>query len=136
MYEQEESMPLVKIETRRWMTPEIKQAALDAVHEALVIAFKVPDHDRNQRIIEYAPEDFEGSSGRGKCFTIITIDAFAGRSLEAKRKLYQELAARLGVAGIPPTDLIVVVHDVPIENWGMRGGQAACDIDMGFKIQV
>jgi phenylpyruvate tautomerase PptA (4-oxalocrotonate tautomerase family) len=129
-------MPLVKIETRRWMTRETKQAVLDGVHEALVAAFKVPNSDRNQRIIEYAPEDFEGSSGKGEHFTIITIDAFAGRSLEAKRKLYQELASRLGAVGIPVADLMVVVHDGPLENWGLRGGQAACDIDMGFKIQV
>jgi phenylpyruvate tautomerase PptA (4-oxalocrotonate tautomerase family) len=129
-------MPLVKIETRRWMTTETKRAALDAVHEALVYAFKVSDHDRNQRIIEYAPEDFEGSTGKSERFTIVTIDAFAGRSLEAKRMLYQELASRLGAAGIPPADLIVVVHDVPLENWGMRGGQAACDLELGFKIQV
>jgi phenylpyruvate tautomerase PptA (4-oxalocrotonate tautomerase family) len=129
-------MPLVRIETRRWMTRETKQAVLDAVHQSLVAAFKVPDSDRNQRIIEYAPEDFEGSPGKGERFTIITIDAFAGRSLEAKRKLYQELASRLGALGVPPTDLMVVVHDVPLENWGLRGGQAACDIDMGFKIQV
>jgi phenylpyruvate tautomerase PptA (4-oxalocrotonate tautomerase family) len=129
-------MPLVKIETRRWMTAEIKRAVLDAAHESLVSAFQVPGTDRNQRIIEYAPEDFEASSGRGERFTIVTIDAFAGRSLEAKRKLYQELASRLGAAGIPPADLIVIVHDVPLENWGLRGGQAACDIDLGFKIQI
>jgi phenylpyruvate tautomerase PptA (4-oxalocrotonate tautomerase family) len=132
----EESMPLVKIETRRWMTPETKRAVLDAVHDALAAAFKILDHDRNQRIIEYAPEDFEGSSGNGDRFTVITIDAFAGRSLEAKRKLYQELASRLATMGIPTADLIVVVHDVPLENWGLRGGQAACDVAMGFKIQV
>jgi phenylpyruvate tautomerase PptA (4-oxalocrotonate tautomerase family) len=129
-------MPLVRIETRRWMTLETKRAVLDAVHEALVAAFKVPDDDRNQRIIEYAPEDFEGSAGKGERFTIVTIDAFAGRSLEAKRKLYQELASRLSAVDIPQADLMVVIHDVPLENWGLRGGQAACDIDMGFKIQV
>jgi phenylpyruvate tautomerase PptA (4-oxalocrotonate tautomerase family) len=129
-------MPLVRIETRRWMTREVKQAVLDAVHEALVSAFKVPEDDRNQRIIEYDSHDFEGSAGKGERFTIITIDAFAGRSLEAKRQLYKELATRLGAAGIPPADLMVVIHDVPLENWGVRGGQAACDIDLGFQINV
>jgi phenylpyruvate tautomerase PptA (4-oxalocrotonate tautomerase family) len=129
-------MPLVRIETRRWMTREIKQAVLDAVHEALVSAFKVPDDDRNQRIIEYDPCDFEGSAGKGERFTIVTIDAFAGRSLEAKRQLYKELVTRLSAAGIPPADLMVVIHDVPLENWGVRGGKAACDIDLGFQIKV
>ena len=129
-------MPLVRIETRRWMTRETKRALLDIVHAALVGSFKIPDHDRNQRVVEYEPDDFEASAGKGERFTIITIDAFAGRSLEAKRQLYQELASGVAAVGIPPADLIVVVHDVPLESWGTRGGKAACDIDLGFRIQV
>ena len=23
-----------------------------------------------------------------------------------------------------------------LENWGIRGGQAACDVELGFKIDV
>jgi phenylpyruvate tautomerase PptA (4-oxalocrotonate tautomerase family) len=129
-------MPLVKIETRRWMTQDAKRAVLNAVHGALVAAFKIPDSDRNQRIIEHDPDDFEASDGKGERYTIVTIDAFAGRSLEAKRQLYRELAERLGVVGIPPVDLLVVVHDIPLENWGLRGGLAACDIDLGFQVKV
>jgi len=29
-----------------------------------------------------------------------------------------------------------MVNDLPMENWGIRGGQAACDVDLGFKIDV
>jgi phenylpyruvate tautomerase PptA (4-oxalocrotonate tautomerase family) len=129
-------MPLVKIETGRWMTPQTKRSVLDAVHESLVAAFKVPDHDRNQRIVEYGSGDIEGSAGKSDRFTIVTIDAFAGRSVEAKRSLYRELASRLAPLGIPPTDLTVVVHDVPLESWGIQGGQAGCDVDVGFQIRV
>ncbi len=129
-------MPLVKIETRRWMSRQTKRSVLDAVHDSLVAAFKVPDHDRNQRIVEYDADEFEGSGGKGEHFTIVTIDAFAGRSVEAKRALYQELASRLARVGIPPGDLTVVVHDVPLESWGIHGGQAACDVDVGFEIKV
>jgi phenylpyruvate tautomerase PptA (4-oxalocrotonate tautomerase family) len=129
-------MPLVRIETRRWMTQDTKQSALDAVHASLVAAFKIPDHDRNQRIVEYESADFEVSAGKGEHFTIVTIDAFAGRSVEAKRTLYQELVSRLAPLGIPPNDLLVVIHDVPLESWGTRGGKAACDIDIGFQIKV
>jgi phenylpyruvate tautomerase PptA (4-oxalocrotonate tautomerase family) len=129
-------MPLVKIETRRWMSGDTKRSVLDAVHGSLVAAFKIPDHDRNQRVIEYEPDDFEASAGKGEHFTVITIDAFAGRSVEAKRALYQELVSRLAPMGIPPSDLLVIVHDVPLESWGTRGGKAACDIDIGFEVKV
>jgi phenylpyruvate tautomerase PptA (4-oxalocrotonate tautomerase family) len=129
-------MPLVKIETRRWMTADVKRSVLAAVHAALVAAFKVPDDDRNQRVIEYDADDFVSAPGKGERFTIVTIDAFAGRSLDAKRQLYKEMASKLAPLGIPPADLVVVVNDVPLDNWGVRGGQAACDINLGFKVQV
>ena len=122
---------MVKIETRRGLTREQKKAVFDAVHGALVTAFKVPEHARNQRIVEYEREDFEVSAGKGERFMIVTIDALAGRSVDAKRLLYWEMAARLGASGIPPDDLVIVVHDIPLESWGTRGGRAACDIDLG-----
>lgn len=31
---------------------------------------------------------------------------------------------------------MIVLHEVPSENWGIRGGQAACDVSLGFKIDV
>jgi len=129
-------MPSVRIETRRWMDRGTKRVVLDAVHSSLVAAFKIPDHDRNQRLVEYEPEDFEASAGKGEHFTVVTIDAFAGRSIDAKRTLYQELVSRLAPLGIPGNDLLVIVHDVPLESWGTRGGKAACDIDIGFQIKV
>jgi hypothetical protein len=55
------------------MNPETKQVVLDAVHASLVAAFKIPEHDRNQRVMEYAPEDFEVSPGKGAHFAIVTL---------------------------------------------------------------
>ena len=129
-------MPSVRIETRRWMDRKTKRAVSDAVHASLVAGFKIPDHDRNQRLLEYEPEDFEASAGKGEHFTVITVDAFAGRSVDAKRALYQALVSRLAPLGIPANDVLVIVHDVPLESWGTRGGKAACDIDPGFQIKV
>lgn len=126
-------MPAVKIETRRGMTREQKKAVLDAVRGALVAAFAFPEQALNLRILEYAPEDFEIAAGKGERFTLVTIDALAGRSLDAKRLLYQEMATRLDAAGVPANDLVVVVHDIPPESWGTRGGRAACDLGIGPK---
>jgi phenylpyruvate tautomerase PptA (4-oxalocrotonate tautomerase family) len=60
---------------------------------------------------------------------------FSGRSVDAKRRLYAALVSELGVFGIAPSDLKVVLHDVPRENWGL-GGKAAVDIELGFKVEV
>jgi phenylpyruvate tautomerase PptA (4-oxalocrotonate tautomerase family) len=129
-------VPLVKIETRRWMSREQKAQVFDATHAALVAAFKIPAHDRHQRLVEYAAEDFEIPPGRGERFLVIGVDGFAGRSLAAKRALYKEIVERLAPIGIPRQDVLVFLREVPLENWGVRGGQAACDVDLGFEVRV
>jgi hypothetical protein len=30
----------------------------------------------------------------------------------------------------------VSLRESPTENWGIRGGQAACDVDLGFNVKV
>jgi phenylpyruvate tautomerase PptA (4-oxalocrotonate tautomerase family) len=129
-------MPVVKIDTRRGLSLATKKQVLEAVHAALMAAFKIPDHDRTQRIVEHPPEDFEIPPGKGERYMVVEISVFAGRSIEAKRALYRELVERLEVAGIPRTDVFILLHEEPVENWGLRGGIAGCDIDSGFNIKV
>jgi phenylpyruvate tautomerase PptA (4-oxalocrotonate tautomerase family) len=100
------------------------------------VAFRIPDGDRNQRLIEYDPADFESASDKGERFTIVTIDAFAGRSADAKRALYREMVSNLEQVGIPSSDVVVVIHDVPPQSWGVRGGKPASEVDLGYDIEV
>ncbi len=129
-------MPLVTIETRRGLSAATKKDLFDGVHQALVECFKIPDRDRAQRMIEYAPEDFEIPADRGQRYSIVTLTVFSGRSLEAKRALYRAIVDRFEAAGISRQDVLIVLQEVPVENWGLRGGVAGCDIDFGFKIGV
>ncbi|MFX2255875.1 tautomerase family protein [Acinetobacter variabilis] len=55
-------------------------------------------------------------------FTLIGIDCFAERSLETKRKLYQQIVASLGKLGIPSDHILIHLRESPLENWGIRGG--------------
>ena len=66
-------MPLVTIEIYKGKSKEYKQAICDAVHNALVSAFKIPDSDRTQRVYELDEENFERSSNKTNQFTIIQI---------------------------------------------------------------
>ncbi len=109
---------------------------MDAVHAALVNKFKIPDHDRNQRFVEYATEDFDLPQGRGERYCIIEITAFGGRSLDAKRALYRDIVDRFADVGIPREDVLILLQEQPSENWAFRGGQAACDLELGFKVEV
>ena len=66
----------------------------------------------------------------------MTIDCFAGRSVEAKRALYAQIADRLDTLGIPKGHVTTIVHDVPTASWGLSTGVAAADVDLGFEVTV
>jgi phenylpyruvate tautomerase PptA (4-oxalocrotonate tautomerase family) len=56
--------------------------------------------------------------------------------LDAKRHLYTEIVERLAVLGIPRDHVGIALRESELENWGVRGGQAACDVDLGFDVHV
>jgi len=62
---------------------------------------------------------------------------FAGRSLSAKRHLYEAIVRNLGQPPIriSSDDILIVLHEVPLENWGV-GGHPAGEVDLGFKVSV
>ena len=68
-------------------------------------AFRIPDDDRTQRIVEHEPENFEIPPGSSNRYMLIEITAFPGRSAEAKRNLYRALVQRLGEIAIDPMDV-------------------------------
>jgi len=129
-------MPLVTITIVEGKTREFKKSILDAVHDSLVAAFKIPDHDRNQRIIEVPKENLACPTGKAEYFIIIEMTVFPGRSLQAKRALYQEIVSRLKKLEIGGDDILIVLNEPPLENWGIRGGYPASEVDIGFKVDV
>jgi phenylpyruvate tautomerase PptA (4-oxalocrotonate tautomerase family) len=38
--------------------------------------------------------------------------------------------------GIQATDIFIVLHEPPLENWGIRGGVPASEVDLGFNLKV
>lgn len=131
-------MPSALIEVRRSWSAEEEVAIIDAVHGALVAAFRIPVQDRHVRLVSHLPHRFACSPRheRPELFTLVSIDCFAGRSVQAKRNLYRETVDRLSALGIPPDHVTVVLRESPPENWGIRGGHAACDVDLGFEVRV
>ncbi|WP_068277425.1 tautomerase family protein [Aldersonia kunmingensis] len=131
-------MPSSLIEVRREYTVAEEVAIIDAVHDALVAAFKIPLGDKHIRLVSHAPHRFATAPGleQPELYTLVTIDCFAGRSLQAKRDLYAGIVGRLSDLGVPPNHVTIVVRGIETENWGIRGGQAACDVDLGFDVKV
>lgn len=131
-------MPSVLIEVRRQYTQAEEIALMEAVHKALRDAFRILPGDRNVRLMVHEPHRFACPPDREKpeYYTHVSIDAFAGRSLDAKRNLYKAIVDNLEPFGIPADHVQIMIREIGKENWGIRGGQAACDVELGFKIEV
>ena len=131
-------MPSVMIEVRKSYSREERSNIVDAVFDALVDAFKIPNDDKNIRLIVHAPECFScpPSKANPDLYTHISIDCFKGRSLDAKKSLYRSIVRRLEPLGIPADHTKILLREIPLENWGLSGGQAGCDVELGFEIHV
>ena len=129
-------MPLARIEVRKGRPAEEVAAIIKAVYQAQREALKVPEGDRQVRYIEHKPEHFAVPPGKTENYTFVEITLFPGRSLEAKRKLYQSIVRRFGELGIEPSDIFIVLNEPSLDNWGIRGGVPASEIDLGFKLDV
>jgi phenylpyruvate tautomerase PptA (4-oxalocrotonate tautomerase family) len=129
-------MPNVTIEVRRQYSPTEEEDIIAGVHTALMEGLKTPEWDKTIRLVTYEPHRFAVPPGGGDRFTLIDIDLFSGRSLEAKRALYQALVRNLGKLGIPSDHIKVLLRESGAENWGIRGGVPASEVDLGFKVNV
>ncbi|MGH2527555.1 MAG: tautomerase family protein [Actinomycetota bacterium] len=129
-------MPLVRIEILEGRSVNERRQLLQAVHDALVEAFEIPDDDRTQRIVEYDLINFEIPPGKSDRYTLIEITGFPGRSRTAKALLYKAIVHRLSDLGVDAADVSIVLHEPPMENWGIRGGRPADEVDLGYRLDV
>lgn len=80
-------MPSTRIETRAGWLGTRHADLISAVQAALVEGIRIPETDRTIRILEYPSESFAAKPGAGPHYTIVEINMFSGRSIEAKRRL-------------------------------------------------
>jgi 4-oxalocrotonate tautomerase family enzyme len=128
-------MPIAKIEVCRSRTAAEVTALIDALYQAQLVALKVPEDDKQIRYVEYSPAHFPVPPSKSENYTLVEIQIFPGRSLEAKRLLYREISRRFGELGIQPNDITVILHEPSLDNWGV-GGKPASEINLGFKLDV
>jgi phenylpyruvate tautomerase PptA (4-oxalocrotonate tautomerase family) len=123
-------MPFVKIYLRKGKSPEYLHELSDAVHQALVAQANVPADDLFQVIHQLDPgcmvaHPTYGGVNRSDDLIIIQITLNVGRTLEIKKSLYADIAARLGKAiDVRPDDVMVSLVEVAKENWSFGGGRA------------
>src|SRR5215467_6062337 len=132
-------MPNILVETRGGWLGAKQTAFLAAIQAATVEALRIPLRSLVLRLVEHpsgcfvVPHETRQPSDR---YTHIVIAMFAGRSLAAKRALYQAIVRHLEPFGVPPDDVRIMLQEVPRENVGMQGGKAAVDLELGYEVSV
>ena len=129
-------MPDVLAEVRKGWIADGGSRFLDAIHAGIVEALHTPEDDKVLRLVQHPPEDFAIPGSAGERYSHIEITMFAGRTLAAKRALYRAIVRNLERFGVPPDDVKIILIEVSPESVGMRGGIAACALDIGYAIKV
>jgi 4-oxalocrotonate tautomerase family enzyme len=126
-------MPLVKVEIISGKTKEYKKQLLESIHMALINTLEIEDDDRFQRLYELDIDNFERRSRKTDKFTLIELTLLPGRSKEVKGNVIKEITYILKKnLGIDKSDVIVILHEPPLENWGCYGVQAI-ELDLHYK---
>ena len=123
-------MPSVVIEVKKVYSQEEECNIIDAVYKAMVTAFGIMPNERTIRLFVHQPHRYvpDPDLDIPDLHTHISIDTFSGRSLDSKRVLYKEIVLNLAKLGIPENHVEILIREIPKENWGIRGGQAGCDV--------
>jgi len=129
-------MPHAAIHRLLGAPPDDRRAIVEAVNRAMIEALRVPEDSHPVRLHEFDAEAFLIPAESTEAFTLVEATIFSGRSLETKRALYRGLIDNLGSLGIVAADVRVVLYEVPRENWGLKGGQPASEIDLGFEVEI
>ena len=129
---------LARIEILEGRSADEQRKLIDAVAAALSEALTAPAADPSVRLLEYPPARFSiPYPGRhSDLFTLVEVTLFAGRSMDTKRRLYQAIVDGLTALDVPPDDILIVLHEPPMHNWGVNGGVPASEVDVGFNVDI
>jgi phenylpyruvate tautomerase PptA (4-oxalocrotonate tautomerase family) len=129
-------MSQVKIFALRSALDPIKRQLSDVIHSCVVDALAFPVDKRAHRFFPLERDDFYAPDGRTERYTIIEISMFAGRSVEARKRLihllFERIHAQLGIA---PADVEITITETPRENWGFRG-QTGDEVALSYRVDV
>lgn len=129
-------MPIAKLSMIKGRSADEKHEIIECIHRSLMDSFKIPEDDKNFRILEFKEEDFILPPGKSTKYLLIEITVFPGRSIDAKRLLYRNIFESLNAVGIASKDIFVILYEEPLDNWGVRGGYPASEVDLGFNLKV
>ena len=123
-------MPLIKVYIPVGRTKAQKRDLIDAIRKTIREILQTPEWD-GFVLLNECEMGIDPSLPHDRAYLEIIL--FPGRKKETKKRLLSELAKEVAKAlGIPPTQVLIYITEPPLENWGIRGGQQASEVDLGF----
>lgn len=114
----------------------IKSRLSDVIHSCVVDAFQMPVDKRFHRFFPMDTDNFYYAPGRTSRYTIIELNMFEGRSVEAKKRLIMLLFERIErILGIDSQDIEITIIETPKSNWGIRG-LPGDELELNYKVNV
>lgn len=131
-------MPNVLIEVRKQHTHTQEVNIMNGVNSALHEVFKLIPNDVNIRLVVHEAHRFQCPPDKTdpEMYTQISITCFKGRNILTKRTLYKTMVKNLVKLGIPADHIFIVINELPLENFCIRGGQAASDVFLGLEVEL
>lgn len=126
-------MPFSRITTNFCL--EYESVFVDSFHQTMMSVLKIPGHDRFVLVDQRTKGFYQPTNTSGK-YIVFEIDMFSGRTIETKRKLYKDLVVLANSVGVVSANVTIILQDVDKENWGIRGGQPASEVELGFNTDI
>ncbi|WP_104044050.1 tautomerase family protein [Arthrobacter sp. ZGTC412] len=122
-------MPLVRIDLVEGRTTDQTRELADAIHQAIVETYRIPERDRFQIITEHPAQHIiaqDAGLGFERTTNVVIIHIFTqrGRSDEDKQALYKAVHDNLVVTGLAPEDIFVGYTENGPQDWSFSHGQA------------
>ena len=110
-----------------WPAEKIREL-VERLQERIQPILQIPTHDRFYRVLTLDQNHFFLPSERSQNFLFAEFLLFPGRSAEVKAQLFRAVVHVAEQLGVDPQDVRSIVLDVPMENWGLRGGQSGAEL--------
>ena len=122
-------MPLLRIDVIKGRSEAELKELLDAIHSAMLAAFKVPERDRYQIVHEHPAaemriEDTGLGIPRTERIVMVQVTTRPRTRLE-KQTFYELLCRELDrCCGVKPSDVVVSITQNADEDWSFGYGRA------------
>ncbi len=122
-------MPLVRIDVNEGRTPKELQRLSRGVHDAILAEYGIPERDYFHILTEHPQgQIFAQDAGLGfeRTGGVVMIQIFtqAGRTQEAKQRLFAAVAEKLSGVGVAGEDVFIGYVENTAGDWSFGFGRA------------